>query len=176
MLQSWTGTSPYLDSVANCYIAVHLSPVCPFLPANQFPPEKSTWLCPFYISLSENISPVKDHSLTQLSPVSVPEYRYPSLPEFDSAISPPSPTSQSLTYSHFRVIAASEIYANVSLSCFWSTVLCYHVSQSLPPPYYPVAPEQTSSIILNTNHSVTVSCRVPMYVPSVCLVYVNNCI
>ena len=141
IFQSWKGTSLDLYSVDNCYVAVHLIHVPPFMPTNQYPPEKATCSCPFSIYLYERLFPKQDHLITQELPVSVLAYQDYQLPKFNYATYPPSPTSQHLPYSHFRFLKAAEISAIIYLSCLRATVLCHKVSQHLPPPSFPFTPQ-----------------------------------
>ena len=97
MFQPWTGTPPDLGSIANCCVVILLKSDPTFPPATPFLTGWYDRSCPLTISLANCHISTQDHSPTPASPVSVPAYRGPSLPESDFATSLPPSTLPRLT-------------------------------------------------------------------------------
>ena len=99
-----------------------LSPALPFPPATGCPNGGATRSFSFLISLVNRLVPTQYHSPTRESPFSVPAYGSHSLPESESATSPPSLTSPRLSDYQRHALYAAKIASNISPRSFRSAV------------------------------------------------------
>ena len=126
MFQPWTGTSPDLVSITNCYVDMIISRTPPFPSTARCPPGGSTHSCHFSISLKDHVVPTHDHLTTRASPVFVPEYRDPLLPDSDSSTSSYPPPLPRLLDPCRHALATTKIDSNGLLKCFRAAVSCHH--------------------------------------------------
>ena len=113
-----------------------LNLIPPFLYATQFLPGRPTHYWPLPIYVYNRLVPTQDHPTTWASPISVPSYQYPLLPDSDSDTYSRPPPSPQIPDSRHSALATAKISSNIALRCFQSAVFRQHISRSLPPTLY----------------------------------------
>ena len=153
--QPCTLNTPYLGSVAYCYIVYLLdSPHPLLLPSNVLHPQPS----PSVLVLHEiTCRPGRHLYLFYNSQNLFLSFPHLSLPKPD----PPSPPWYPPRLPDYRCRhshAAAEISFNITFSCCSVAACCYHGSQHLPYSSYLVSFAHTSKIGLRDTHYATVAC------------------
>ena len=168
--QPRTFTTPYLGSVAYCYVAYLLYPPYPLLPPSHVPPPP-----PFYFDAS-TIGSSTHLGVPRLCPrihkKPSPPLLSPSLLETDSP-SPPSPPPFLSDSCRCRSLTAAKIFFNVAPSCCSVSSCRHHGSRNFPPPAYPVSFAHTSNIGQRVAHSATFACL--RYMDRISFCHNQNC-